>query len=684
MNSGLFSTNLSWWLLLLQSTIFMALGLTGSFLFKRRAARAHQALLLGVIIALLLPFMSVLVNHYGLGLLEAESSSSKGAIPESAENTLITTKTVEDNAIAEPIIADTPMLLNDEPMPSSVTLKSLPQEPSVVKIEKPTVTGDLTEKIPWTGVFMWVWGLISLALLLRLIRTFILGIRLLHTAEALDNTRITEALFTARKKLGVRQNIDIRVSPTVRSPIIWCWSFRPILLVPAGTKSLTRHADWLGLFYHEIAHLKRLDHVVGLITELAVSLIWWHPLLWWAKQRLLFLSEQACDDWVLAGGQAGPDYADLLLNLLPEGRMAFVPTIVRKEKTMKERIYRIIKHPNNNPRAGWNWTLITLIVILSVAIGTAFAQQRRPARIAHEEHSKQREEIIETIGYFESRIKETNTEIEELERTDRGRGVKANILRNEADRLRERLDGLVRELHDLDGKRDMDRPRPEQRELLKKQAEEIQRILRESEDRNPEMIKQLAKELQETHIRQSLAEFEAKLREQQMEKPQPEQRELEKRAEEIHHILRELGDREPERTKDLENELHKIHMRLDEIGAQARERQMDRPQPERQQLEKRAGEIHRILRELGDREPERAKGLENELHEIHMRLDEIGAQARERQMDRPRPKRPDLVERQILERQVLELNGQVERLSREIQEIRDLVRHLVEQKQLQL
>ena len=56
------------------------------------------------------------------------------------------------------------------------------------------------------------------------------------------------------------------------------------------------------------------------------------PLLWWAKDRLLTLSEQACDDWVLATGQRGEDYADTLLSLAAQRQMAFLPTVIGKEE----------------------------------------------------------------------------------------------------------------------------------------------------------------------------------------------------------------------------------------------------------------------------------------------------------------------------------------------------------------
>jgi len=67
------------------------------------------------------------------------------------------------------------------------------------------------------------------------------------------------------------------------------------------------------------------------------------PLLWWAKFRLIALSEQACDDWVVATGQSGADYAESLLDLTPEGQMAFIPAVVSTRKGLPDRVRRILK-----------------------------------------------------------------------------------------------------------------------------------------------------------------------------------------------------------------------------------------------------------------------------------------------------------------------------------------------------
>ena len=88
------------------------------------------------------------------------------------------------------------------------------------------------------------------------------------------------------------------------------------------------------------------------------------------------LSEEACDDWVLAAGQTGVDYAESLLDLSPQRQMAFLPTVVGKEKAMKERICRIVKDQCGNPRAGARWAMVVSAVAICTSVTVALAQPR--------------------------------------------------------------------------------------------------------------------------------------------------------------------------------------------------------------------------------------------------------------------------------------------------------------------
>jgi len=346
------SENTFLWSCFWQSTACLTAGLIVSLALKRQPARAHRVLFLAMIAAVLVPMMSTLVKHLEMGLFVAKPPVVE---PE-----------VQEQVTPNEFQTTAPVPVEDfEPAASALEEYSAP----------PPVVRSQGVKIPWGRIVLLTWISASLILALRLFLTFIMGIRLLHRALPLCCEEFQKAARLARAKLGISSNVEICSSQSVRSPVIWCWAKQPVLLVPR-TGHFDHKIDWVSVICHELAHRKRHDHITGLITELAVCILPWNLLLWWAKKRLVRLSEQACDDWVVATGQPGTDYAESLLELAPQGQMAFAPAVVASKKALPDRIRRILQDKCANPRTGLRWTLLVSILAVVVVTAIAFAQTR--------------------------------------------------------------------------------------------------------------------------------------------------------------------------------------------------------------------------------------------------------------------------------------------------------------------
>jgi len=354
MISELFSGNAFLWTCVWQSTVCVVLGLVGSFVFRHWPARAHRILFVAIIAAVIVPILSSLVRYYELGIFVAEP-----AVIHSEVEDLYRVNNYEALEI---------MPAEDFEYTLSIT-----EEYSAPA----TVAQSEGVNIPWGQVALWVWIAASLFLTVRLLVTFLLGVRLLSQALPLGCEKIRDAVHVARAKLGFGRNVEVYSSAGVCSPVIWCWGRRPVLLVPSGSGRVDNRVNWISVLCHELAHWKRRDHISGLLAELMVCVFPWNPLMWWAKRRLVSLSEQACDDWVLASGQVDTNYAQSLLDLSPQGQMAFVPAVVGSKKVLGARIRRILKEGCGNPRTGTLWALVVGIVAMSVAVGIAFAQTRQ-------------------------------------------------------------------------------------------------------------------------------------------------------------------------------------------------------------------------------------------------------------------------------------------------------------------
>ncbi len=130
---------------------------------------------------------------------------------------------------------------------------------------------------------------------------------------------------------------------------------------------------------HELAHWQRADHLAALAGQVAVCVLPWNPLAWWAKSRLAQLGELACDDWVLATGLPGTDYAESLLALVPERRGSLALAAVSSRGGLVARVRHILAEHHENPVVGKRWGLVTGTLMLLAASAVALAQARPAA-----------------------------------------------------------------------------------------------------------------------------------------------------------------------------------------------------------------------------------------------------------------------------------------------------------------
>ena len=101
--------------------------------------------------------------------------------------------------------------------------------------------------------------------------------------------------------------VTLMIHPDKTIPVVWgILHYR--LLLPAAAR------QWSGeqlrsVLLHELAHIKRRDTIVQLLTQIACALHWFNPLVWVASWRLDVERERACDDLVLASGVRPSAYA---------------------------------------------------------------------------------------------------------------------------------------------------------------------------------------------------------------------------------------------------------------------------------------------------------------------------------------------------------------------------------------
>ncbi len=115
--------------------------------------------------------------------------------------------------------------------------------------------------------------------------------------------------------LGLKRAPQIKLVDYPLRPLLWAVGRHPVVILPRGLwERLDEHQQSM-ILAHELAHLRRGDHVVRML-ELAVTVMyWWLPAVWWARAALRDSEEECCDAWVVwAFPDGARQYAEALVD----------------------------------------------------------------------------------------------------------------------------------------------------------------------------------------------------------------------------------------------------------------------------------------------------------------------------------------------------------------------------------
>jgi beta-lactamase regulating signal transducer with metallopeptidase domain len=177
----------------------------------------------------------------------------------------------------------------------------------------------------WSRFALVIWATGFFLLMVRAAVGLIRLDGLRRSAEAVDDAGWQTLLATAKIQAGVRRDVELMVSPGVRTPVTWGLQ-RIHICLPA-------HADQWSMMNrrivlaHELAHARRGDWLWQLLSIAMTSLHWFNPLAWCSAHRMRMEAEIACDDEVIMRGCAPSAYADCLYQMVRAAKATPVPRI---------------------------------------------------------------------------------------------------------------------------------------------------------------------------------------------------------------------------------------------------------------------------------------------------------------------------------------------------------------------
>ena len=172
-------------------------------------------------------------------------------------------------------------------------------------------------------VLLWAAG--AMGVVLYAISGVIGGWWIRRSATPLNAPWIDDAHALA-EAFEIRGPITVVESALVTMPMV-CGVWRPHIVMPQSA------AHWSDarchvVVLHELAHIKRRDCLTQIVAQMLCAAYWFNPIVWLAARRLRSERERACDDFVLAAGERGTDYAAHLLDIARAMRHRRVPAFV--------------------------------------------------------------------------------------------------------------------------------------------------------------------------------------------------------------------------------------------------------------------------------------------------------------------------------------------------------------------
>jgi beta-lactamase regulating signal transducer with metallopeptidase domain len=210
--------------------------------------------------------------------------------------------------LATPLMAPEPLTIRSRVNLSEAGAElAVPSVAATVSISEPTAPAFVISAAD-AIVAVWLLGVAILAV--RALVGHVLLRRLTSRATIIEDARARAMVEHAAQAFGVRRRIALLAHEHDGLPCTFGF-VRPVILIPTSAlvPDPARISRLRAVLTHEIAHIARLDAISERITQVAVMMFWFNPLVWIAAHQARFERERAADDSVLAGGTKASDYA---------------------------------------------------------------------------------------------------------------------------------------------------------------------------------------------------------------------------------------------------------------------------------------------------------------------------------------------------------------------------------------
>ena len=372
-----FSANMSGWFvqmltLLVKGTLILtATGLLVCSLRRSPAAARHLAWCAGLMALLLLPVLSALLPHWQTDfhppmarLLEEVNQEARLGASVPATHPVAPLPTSSVPPPTEPVTNGA------TPASAAVTQAGLDDNSSHGEASRLFIAN---LNFHWSSWAFLAW-LVGFAFMLGRLVIAHAGAHMLviRSGEVVEDDWRQLARDAARQ-MGVKRSVRLRWSAWTRVPLsIGVWS--PTIVMPEAAKTWDQRRRQTVLF-HELAHIKRRDCLMQLLTQITCAFYWINPLVWIAAHNVRFERERSADDMVLLAGVQASTYAETLLEIAQSLRSAKKSTVaalaMAKHSRLESRLSAILQASSRQRRLSLTGAITVVATVASIVLPLA-------------------------------------------------------------------------------------------------------------------------------------------------------------------------------------------------------------------------------------------------------------------------------------------------------------------------
>jgi len=212
----------------------------------------------------------------------------------------------------------------------------------------------------WAQWILLAWCAGVFIFLARLVTGWYLSRRIVSSSDD-DIPEYIRILFDEiYDRLALSRPIRLLVQVRIDTPLVVGW-LRPAVLLPISAIAGLSEEQLMGIFAHELAHIRRHDFLVNMLQRCVEAVLFYHPAVWWLSNRIRTEREDCCDDLAVKVCGNRKNYAEALVTLEQKRQDRQALAVAATDGSMVHRIQRILGFESSG--ADWQSAAVTLLFL---------------------------------------------------------------------------------------------------------------------------------------------------------------------------------------------------------------------------------------------------------------------------------------------------------------------------------